>query len=361
MKATTTASARRLVRPRRSLARLAECTLFAALALLLARLPARGAEPRPAPIPVVDLHVDLPYQFGYQGQPFAAGSGQFPAAKLLRAGVVGVVLPLFVPAKVSPSGPRLEDLESSYRRVVDALKLTPPFAPPGCVESPGQVRTFLAFEGAAPLAAAPEALDQWVARGVRSIGLVHTRQNALASSSGDPLPLAQGLSAEGRALVRRAQQLGVPVDVSHASDRATREVLTLARTAQVPVIATHSNARALTPHPRNLSDALIRGIASSGGVIGVNFHARFLTGTRHARLDDVVRHIRYLVRVAGVDHVALGSDFEGDITAPAGLESVTALPDLAARLAEVGLSRGAIEQIFSRNALRVLCGAAEAP
>jgi membrane dipeptidase len=329
--------------------------LLAALALLLVRLPARGAEPVPRSPGVVDLHVDLPYQYGFQGAAFARGSGQFPAHDLLRAGVVGVVLPLFVPARVSPSGPRLEDLEASYQRVISAIAETPPFAPPGCAEAPGRVRTWFAFEGAGPLAGRPDDLDRWAARGVRSLGLVHTRNNALASSSGNGQSDAEGLTPAGRELVLRAQALALPIDVSHASDHALRDVIELAQRAAVPVIATHSDARALANERRNLDDDSLRAIAHTGGVIGVNFHSKFLVSGRRATLRDVVREVLYLVRVAGVDHVAIGSDFEGDISPPTGLSSVRAMPRLAQRLLAAGLSRDAVERIFARNALRVLC------
>ena len=326
------------------------------LAALLVRLPARGAEAVPRPVAVVDLHVDLPYQLGYKSRSFARGTGQFSARALARAGVVGVVLPLFVPASVSPSGVRLEDLDGSYRRVVRAIAATEPYQAPGCAASSGKVRTFLAFEGAGPLAEDPALLEQWVARGLRSVGLVHTRKNALASSSGDTPPVSEGLTDAGRKLVQRAQALGVPIDVSHASDRALADVLELAQRSGATVIATHSNARALADVPRNLDDAALRAIAATGGVIGVNFHSPFLVRGRRATLADVVRHVLHLVRVAGVDHVALGSDFEGDIRPPSDLSDVGALPRLAAALGRAGLSEAAIAGIFSRNALRVLCG-----
>lgn len=329
--------------------------LGVALGLALLRLPARGAEPAPRPLAVVDLHVDLPYQLNYKGAQWARGSGQFSADELLRAGVVGVVLPLFVPARVSPTGPRRADLEGSYRRVVESLPGVEPYALPGCGVVPGKVRTFLAFEGAAPLAAEPAALDEWVQRGLRSVGLVHTRNNALATSSGEP-GAHGGLTAQGRRLVRRAAALGVPIDVSHASDTATRDVVALARATQSVVIATHSNARAVTHVARNLADAELRAIAETGGVIGVNFHSRFLARGRRATLDDVVSHILYLVRLVGDEHVALGSDFEGDILPPVGLEDVRAFPALGHALERRGLTREAVARIFALNALRVLCG-----
>jgi len=331
--------------------------LAAALPALLLGLPIRGAEAVPRPPGLVDLHVDLPYQYGYKQASFEHGSGQFAARDLKRAGVIGVVLPLFIPARVSPEGPRLQDLQSSYQRVVSAIAVTPPFAPPGCEAPAGSVRTWLAFEGAGPLADRPGELASWVERGVRSVGLVHTRRNALASSSGDPGPVTEGLSDAGRELVRRAQALGVAVDVSHASDLALRDILELAKATRVPVIATHSDARALVNEARNLDDESLRAIASTGGVIGVNFHSKFLARGRRAKIADVVRHVQHLVRIAGVDHVAIGSDFEGDISPPEDLPNVRALPRLSRALSAAGLSDAAIERIFGLNALRVLCGA----
>lgn len=309
------------------------------------------AEPR---FPVVDLHVDLPYQIGFHGKTLRQGSGQAALAALERGNVSGVVLPLFVPRDVSPTGPRAEDLEASYLRVLEELFKGQGLELPGCGGVDG-VRTWLSFEGAGPLAAEPEALDAWVARGVRIVGLVHTEHNSLASSSGDPRPVDYGLTDAGRALVRRAHALGVAVDVSHASDRAVSDVLALAGETQGVVVATHSNARALAEHPRNLRDDQLRGIARTGGVVGLNFHSPFVVRGRPATLRDVVRQAKYLVRVAGVAHVALGADFEGGIRPARGLEDASRFPDLAKALLAAGLSEAAVRALFSENALRVLC------
>jgi membrane dipeptidase len=325
--------------------------------LVLARLPVAGAELAERPPAVVDLHVDLSYRVSYGSGTLASGSGQYPAAALLRAGVAGVVLPLFVPKRVSPVGPRAEDLEASFTRLLALIPSVPPYAPPGCTAPPGTVRTWLSFEGAAPLAEDPDAVKRWVARGARLFGLVHTSDNALATSSGAPTESRVGLTAAGRDMVHRIHAAGGVVDVSHASDAATAEILRLAAEDGVPVVASHSNVRAVTSHPRNLPDALLRGIAKSGGVVGVNLHSRFLTDHGSASIADVVRHVRHLVRVAGAAHVAIGSDFEGDIRPPRDLPDVSAFPRLAAALTRAGFSRSDTEAIFGGNALRILCPA----
>lgn len=310
-----------------------------------------GAETR---YPVVDLHVDLPYQLGFHGKPLREGTGQAALAELRSGAVAGVVLPLFVPRDVSPTGPRTSDLEDSYLRVLHELFGGEGLALPGCGETSG-VRTWLSFEGAGPLADAPEALDAWVARGVRIVGLVHTEHNALASSSGDAHAADYGLTEAGKTLVRRAHALGVAIDVSHASDRAVSDVLALAHETGGVVVATHSNARALCDHPRNLTDDQLRGIAATGGVIGLNFHSPFVVRGRPATLADVVRQATHLLRVAGVDHVALGADFEGGIRPARGLEDASHFPDLARALRGAGSSEAAVRKLFSENALRVLC------
>jgi membrane dipeptidase len=320
---------------------------------LLAGLATGSAQAKPA-FPVVDLHVDLPYQLGYHGKPLRSGTGQASLAALTSGAVSGVVLPLFVPRDVSPTGPRESDLEAQYQRVLGELFGGHGLALPGCNAAEG-VRTWLSFEGAGPLADAPETLQAWVARGVRIVGLVHTEHNALASSSGDKRPFDYGLSEAGRQLVRRAHSLGVAVDVSHASDRAVSEVLSLARETSGVVVATHSNARALCSHPRNLTDEQLRGIAQTGGVVGLNFHAPFVAREKPATLADVVRHALHMVRVAGVEHVAIGADFEGGIKPARGLEDASRLPALANALGDAGLSETAVRRVFSENALRVLC------
>ncbi len=330
------------------------CPSIAVLTAALLTARALFATP-PPPFPVVDLHVDLSYQYNFEDKAFAAENGQFSIEALRRGGVAGVVLPLFVPRRASTTGPRLADLERSYARVSAALSNTPPFARPGCSAPLGAVRTFLAFEGAGPLADDPDALARWQARGLRVVGLVHTYANELASSSGDHPPEPYGLTERGRRFVRSAFALGLVVDVSHASDLALTDVLALANEAHGVVVATHSNARALADHPRNLTDLQIRGIARTGGVIGVNFHGPFLARGRRAKLSDVVAQIQHLARIAGPDHVAIGSDFEGDIEPPSELANASRFPRLSFALARAGFAERAIRKIFAGNALRVLC------
>jgi membrane dipeptidase len=261
------------------------------------------------------------------------------------------VLPLYVPRDVSAAGPRRSDLEASYAHVFAALGTTPPYGLPGCGSA--GVRTWLAFEGAAQLAHHLDDVERWVMRGVRSFGLVHSYDNVLAGSATGET--RAGLSAAGRALTRRIYAAGAFVDVSHASERTLDDVVAIAGEFAGPVVATHSNVRALADHPRNLSAAQLRAIARTGGVVGINFHAPYLARGRAATLDDVVEHIRYAVRVAGARHVALGSDFEGDVRPPPQLSSVAKLPHLARALLDAGFGASDVRAVLADNALRLLC------
>ncbi len=328
------------------------CWFSAALATAASTSSASQAEP----LAWVDLHVDLSYQVNFKGQSFERGVGQYPASSLATGGVAAVVLPLFVPKDASPDGPSVSDLERSYERVLAELTTSAQYQLPGCHRRAGRVSTFLSFEGVGQLAGQADAVALWAKRGVKLFGLVHVDDNALAASSTGVLRRHGGLTVEGRRFIAQVYDAGGVVDVSHASDETVRQVVAYAKSIGRPVVASHSNARRLCEHPRNLSDELVDAIASTGGVIGVNFHSAFLLqGGQRARVSDVVRHIKYLVRRVGVEHVAIGSDFEGGIRAPKRLSSIADMPNLTAALRTAGFSSADLQRIYAENSWRVLC------
>lgn len=312
--------------------------------------------------PVIDLHVDLPYRAGYKGKSFEQGSGEFRAEDLIASGVSGVVLPLFIPTQAVPEGRSRSEFERSYSRVFTSILQTPPYSLPGCRVgraggSSRRVSTWLSFEGADPVEPSHEELSQWSLRGVRLFGLVHSEHNALATSSGQP-STGKGLTDRGRLFAGHVLRLGGILDVSHASDEATDDLIRMALHEKAPIVASHSNARALAPHPRNLTDAQIRGIARSGGVIGVNFHKRFLQPrTNEASMEDVVEQVRYIAKIGGVGTVAIGSDFEGGIRAADGLANARRYQSLSRALGAAGFSAAERRLVMGGNALRVLCAA----
>lgn len=342
--------------------RFASFVMITALLGVLSPRALDAEEPSPS---VIDLHVDLSYRTLYKKRPFSQGGGQFSVENIVRGGVRGVVLPLYVPEDAEPHGRSRYQFEASYRHVFSQILKTEPYSLPGCsIHRAGgdarTVETWLSFEGAAPLGADEHEIRKWIVRGVRVFGLVHSVENALAATSGrgSDRPQDFGLTLEGQRFVELVYKLGGVIDVSHASDRATNEAIAIARRLNRPILATHSNARTLAPHPRNLTDDQIRGIAETGGVVGVNFYQSFLAahGRSQATLSDVVRHVRHIARVGGLGAVAIGSDFEGGIVPVPELADASRFPALAQALGRAGLSALEVRKVFSLNARRVLCG-----
>lgn len=223
---------------------------------------------------------------------------------------------------------------------------------------PGRVTAILHLEGAEPLAADLTDLEGWYARGLRSVGLVWSRANAFAEgvpfrfpSSPDTGP---GLTAAGKALVRRCNDLGIVVDLSHLNEAGFWDV---ARLSSDPLVATHSNAHALCASTRNLTDAQLDAIGASGGVVGVNFAVSFVRedGGQIAAtpLGEIVRHVEYIAGRLGIDHVAFGSDFDGALV-PEALGGISGLPKLVDSLQAAGFDDEAVAKVTHRNWLRVL-------
>jgi membrane dipeptidase len=222
----------------------------------------------------------------------------------------------------------------------------------------GPLGAILHLEGAEPIEPDLSNLEGWYERGLRSIGLVWSRPNAFASGAPFRYPgsadTGPGLTRAGRALVDACERLGIEIDVSHLNTRGLRGVL---RRAHGPVVATHSNAHAVCPSSRNLTDAELRAIAATGGVVGINFSVAMLRpdgrfDTR-APIADVVRHVDHVAEQAGIDHVALGSDFDGAVI-PDEIGDVTGLPRVLEALRAAGYDDEPLGKIAHGNWLRVL-------
>jgi membrane dipeptidase len=222
----------------------------------------------------------------------------------------------------------------------------------------GPLAAILHFEGAEPIDAELEGLEPLYERGLRSLGLVWSRPNAFAEGVAFRFPstpdTGSGLTEPGRRLVAECNRLGVLVDLAHLNERGFWDVAGL---SEAPLVASHSNAHALSANSRNLTDAQLDEIGRSGGIVGVTFHAGML-GERGGVDPDVpiarvIDHVDYLVNRIGLDHVGFGSDFDG-ATMPAELGDAAGLPHLVAALSERGYSEAEIAQLAHANWLRVL-------
>lgn len=193
-------------------------------------------------------------------------------------------------------------------------------------------------------------LDELFEAGVRMGGLAHFADNEVAGSlSGED---KYGLTEFGAAAVRRMQELGMIIDLAHVSPAAFADTLAIATR---PVVVSHTGVTATCPGNRNLSDDQLRAVAANGGVVGIGFWAGAVCGTDAAA---IARAIAHAVAVAGIDHVGLGSDFDGTTTTPF---DVTGLPQLVAAMRDAGLSDADIHQVLGGNALRVLMAALPDP
>lgn len=213
----------------------------------------------------------------------------------------------------------------------------------------GKVAAILGLEGAEPLGDSLAVLRSFHRLGVRVLGLTWNFRNDVADGVMQG-PRAQGLSPFGVQVVEECNRLGIVIDLSHLAPAGVEDVL---RASQQPVIASHSNARALCDHPRNLTDAQIEAITANGGLIGVTFVDAFLhRPASEATIEHVLDHIDYLLLIAGPEHVMLGSDFDG-ADMPQGLEDAARYPALSAGMAARGHSEAVIRNVLGLNFLRV--------
>jgi len=264
----------------------------------------------------------------------------------------------------------------------------------------GKTAFLIGVEGGHALGDATDAvllkrLEQFYARGARYMTLTWSNSNRLGGSSGDG-GKTQGLTPFGREVVLKMNALGMLVDISHVSDATFLDAV---RISKRPVLASHSSARALSDHPRNMTDDMLRAVRDNGGAVCVNFGPQFLDASwakaeaaleaesapelkalfAQASADPkaaqagiwklfnglrnrlpavpaslVIDHIQHVARVAGIDHVCLGSDYDGITVAPAGLDDVSKLPFVTEQLLQRGFSEGDVRKVLGENVLRVL-------
>lgn len=186
--------------------------------------------------------------------------------------------------------------------------------------------------------------------GVRLITLTWNYPNEIGFPNSKKEYMGKGLTNFGYEVIEEMNRLNMIIDVSHLSDKGFYDVLKLSKK---PFIASHSNSRFITDHPRNLTDSMIKDLSNIGGIMGINFYNRFLGESDISKIDDMLLHIKHIYNVGGIDVLALGSDFDG-IECEVEMKDTSEMYKLQDKLKKSGFSEDNIEKIFYKNALRII-------
>ncbi|MCY1077745.1 dipeptidase [Archangium lansingense] len=360
---------------------------------------------------IADGHVDVPYRLveklGPEGEPTEdisqrTAGGDFDYPRAVEGGLDVPFMSIYIPADLQAKPGASKALADSLIDMMEKIARKSPekFAMAHSVEEArrntqdGKVSFALGIENGSAIEDSLENVKHFHKRGVRYITLTHSKDNQISDASFNTGKRTwNGLSPFGRQVVAEMNRVGIMVDVSHLSDDAIRQAVEV---SQVPVIASHSSCRYFTPgFERNISDELIRVVAAKGGVVMINFGSGFLSQAANtyelelrkammafvqergvardgaevqafvesymrehpvpfARVEDVADHIDHVVKLVGIDHVGLGSDFDGvGPSLPIGLKDVSQYPNLFRVLLERGYSEADIEKVASGNVFRV--------
>ena len=344
---------------------------------------------------IIDTHNDVPMKTvkGYNiGEPAPKGSTDIPR---LKAGNVGATFfAAYVPSRYARQKKAAEYARTVIKSIRNDIVGHHPdtfvFAKTADdivnARKRGKMAALIGLEGGHAIEDSVETLREFFSSGVRYMTLTHSNTNNWADSSGDVLNKSVkhhgGLNDLGRKIVREMNKLGMIVDVSHVADDTFWDVM---ETSRAPVFASHSSCRAISNARRNMTDDMIVAMAKKGGVIQINFACGFLNervrtdavtekekinkkfgddqdslktyveaNFARATLADVVAHIDHVVKIAGIDAVGIGSDFDGVDCTPVGLDDVSKFPNLTRALLEKGYTAEQIHKIYGGNTLRLM-------
>jgi len=348
---------------------------------------------------LIDTHLDTPYELHKKMYDISARAekGHFDYVRARQGGLDAVFMALYTPPEYEEKGgakacadETIDLVEGLARKWPEKFVLARSIEEVRRQFGSGRVSILLGMENGSPIEGDLRNVKHYYDRGVRYITLTHSKNNHICDSSFDEGPKWHGLSPFGRQLVAEMNRIGMMIDVSHVSDEAFYQIMDLSR---APVVATHSACRHFTPGwQRNMSDEMIRLLAEKGGVMQVNFGSMFVSTTvnrqaetlrqevrRHieannlqgqernryveqrwgqgefgkAYVRDVAANIQHVARLAGIEHVGLGSDYDGVSEVPEGLEDVSCYPNLICELLKMGYSDADIRKIAGENFLRV--------
>ncbi len=358
---------------------------------------------------ITDGHVDLPFRLKvknfrlekeFLGIPISTSEGDFDYQRAKRGGLDAPFMSIYIPSRYQLQADKGMALADTLIMMIEGIVAAHPdkfgkAGSPADVEAntkAGKISLPLGMENAAPIGDDLQNIQYFYDRGIRYMTLTHGKDNQISDSSYDTTQTWKGLSAFGEEAVREMNRVGIMVDISHVSDSAFYDVLKITK---APVIASHSSARYFTPgFQRNMSDDMIKALGENGGVIQINFGASFLDSVartnsklldsleavlaekkltsrdaeaqpiidqfvkNHKELfsdvEKVADHIDHVKMLAGIDHVGIGSDYDGvGDSLPIGLKDVSQYPNLIFVLLKRGYSPEDIEKICSKNVFRV--------
>jgi len=343
------------------------------------KTPAETPESRAARIHkqaiVVDTHIDTTMMLGKDGWDFMVrhqpepGENHVDLPRMREGGLDAAFFSIYMPGTVT--GPeavkRALILIDHVRRLAEQhpgeIALATTAAEVRAANKAGKIAALMGMEGGHMIDDSLAVLREYQRLGVRYLTLSHSVNTNWSDSSGDK-PAHNGLTDFGKDVVRELNRLGVMVDISHVSDKTFWDAL---ETSKAPLVASHSSMRAISGHPRNMTDDMVRALGGKGGVVMINYSVGFLSNERYeaqqknvpaAELprvswEKIVDHIDHAVKLVGPTHVGLGSDFDGT-TVPDGMEDVSKLPKITAALLAKGYSEQDVKNILGENILRLL-------
>jgi membrane dipeptidase len=351
---------------------------------------------------IVDTHIDVPYRIEEEWVDVTVGveGGEFDYERARSGGLDVPFMSIYTPAKLEQEGGSyalanklIDSVEALVGRAPGKFAIVTSTRQAERAKEKGLIGLALGMENGSPIEGNLEKLQFFHDRGIRYITLTHSLANHISDSSFDEKRPWEGLSPFGKEVVAEMNRLGIMVDISHVSDEAFYQVLAI---SSAPVIASHSSARHFTPGwERNMSDEMIKALAENGGVIQLNFGSSFLTqearlwyeamkkvreawleetgfdengdevkrfekNYRHvhpypyANLSNLADHFDHVISLVGVDHVGIGSDFDGvGDSLPEGIKDVSFYPALVAELLKREYTDENIQAILSGNLMRV--------
>jgi len=329
---------------------------------------------------VIDTHNDITSPIADEGFDMGArdtsGRIQTDIPRMKEGGLDAEFFSIYVASSYAKDGgaarralQMMDGVYDQIRRHPGSLELAGTSADIRRIHKTGRIAALMGIEGGHAIEDSLPALRMFYRMGIRYMTLTHTNTSNWADSAGGISVRGErrhgGLSDFGKEVVREMNRLGMMVDISHVSDETFNDCIEVSR---APLIASHSSCRALTNVPRNMTDEMLRALARNGGVVMINFYNGFIN-TEYARpgmpppekpaekatLDMLMQHFEYAIKVAGIDHVGIGSDFDGvDGMLPPGMEDVTKLPTITYELLRRGYSEKDVRKVLGENLLRVM-------